>query len=123
MFSLIWAFFEKIGELTLLFFAFLSIYFFINFFSMPGEFPIQKQKILTQQEQKLETICGKTIQEAKEIFFTLVKAQDTRLDDPQWSEDCITNIAIRYGLSKNDVRKIIAIGVERKWPMPPCPKY
>ncbi len=126
MFNLIWTFFETIGKLTLLFFTFLSIYFFINFFSMPGEVLMHEQKKLMQKEQRpkvSKTICGKTINEAKEIFFTLVKAQDARLDDPQWAEDCITNIAIRYCLSKNEVRKIIAIGVWENWPMPPMPTH
>ena len=59
----------------------------------------------------------------KSAFYNLVILQDEYMNkDPyntQKQQDAYRIIANKYGISENEMRKIVVEGVQKKWPQPP----
>lgn len=57
----------------------------------------------------------------KSIFYELAKLQDQGGNDPQNSENAQYIIAERYGVTRDEVLKIMVEGVKNDWPIPDSP--
>ena len=66
-----------------------------------------------------------TIELEKEIFYELIKLQDSVSDeDPTWSEwqgEAKEIIGAKHNKTPEEINRIIRLGIKCKWPVPPPP--